>query len=43
MIFTLDTNIFSHLVQGHERVTARYAEVIAAKEHEVTVPVVVRV
>ena len=43
MTFALDTDIFSHLVKGHARVTSRYAEVIAANEHTVAVPAVVRV
>src|SRR5207244_1748021 len=38
----LDSDTFSLLVKGHQRVTARYAEVIAAGGNEVVVPAVVR-
>lgn len=43
MLFALDTDIFSLLTQGHERVVARYAEVIAAGDDESAIPAVVRV
>jgi tRNA(fMet)-specific endonuclease VapC len=43
VIFALDTDIFSLLVQGHARVTARYAEVIALETDEVVVPAIVRI
>jgi tRNA(fMet)-specific endonuclease VapC len=43
VILALETDIFSMLVQGHARVTARYAEVIAAGEDEVTIPIIVRI
>lgn len=42
MIVALDTDIFSMLVLGHARVTARYTELIARDEEEVTIPAVVR-
>lgn len=43
MTFALDSDIFSLLLKGHARVTARYAEVIAAGEDEVVIPMVVRI
>jgi predicted nucleic acid-binding protein len=39
----LDTDTFSLLTKGHERVSARYVEVLAAGEDEVVIPVVVRI
>jgi tRNA(fMet)-specific endonuclease VapC len=42
VIFALDTDIFSLLVQGHQRVTARHARIITGGNDEVTIPVVVR-
>jgi tRNA(fMet)-specific endonuclease VapC len=40
--FALDTDIFSLLTQGHERVTARYAEVVTRGTDELAIPAVVR-
>jgi tRNA(fMet)-specific endonuclease VapC len=42
VIFALDTDIFTLLMQGHARVAARYAEIVAASEDELTIPAVVR-
>jgi tRNA(fMet)-specific endonuclease VapC len=42
VIFALDTDIFTLLVQGHERVTARHARIVTSGNDEVTIPVVVR-
>jgi tRNA(fMet)-specific endonuclease VapC len=43
VIFALDTDIFSLLVKGQARVTARHAEVITSSSDEVTIPALVRI
>ena len=43
MTFALDTDIFTLLVQGQERVSARYAEIIAIGDDTVTIPAIVRI